>query len=95
MEDKNILEEYLAQYPSEEGFWVTSDYSFFTDKNKSDALNHAKELEDKRIAWAGRDATELVVEEGGKMKKIETKAEAKIEDAKKAEGEKADDGVLA
>lgn len=46
-----VLKILFAQHPNEPGFHVTSDNQAFTDKHKSDGLNHAKTLEDKSLDW--------------------------------------------
>lgn len=46
-----VLKILFAQHPNEAGFFVTSDNQAFTEKHKSDGLNHAKTLEDKSLDW--------------------------------------------
>lgn len=53
----------FGQYPEEKGFHMTSDNNAFTDKNKGDALNHAKTLTDKKVDWVPNPKVETEADE--------------------------------
>jgi len=48
---EEVTKHLFANYPNEAGFHLTSDNQAFTEKHRSDAINHAKTLEDKTVDW--------------------------------------------
>jgi len=108
-ERKETLGILFAQYPDVEGFYLTSDNQAFSDKNKNDAVNHSKTLEDKKVDWCEKkpskqnsdssEKTTEVVKAGKKGKKADkttgeaTEGEGIGEGSEGTEGEGAGEGT--
>jgi hypothetical protein len=91
-EIEEYIQQIFAQYPQEDGFWFTRDGLAFTEKNKQDAINHGKTLEDKRVVWFDRSADKSLATDEGKEQGDAVESD-EVEIGFKAKGNKSGDVI--